>query len=436
VEARANRWAVVGGGLLGMEVARRLAQRGERVTLLEAAPRLGGLASTWSLDGVVWDRHYHVTLATDSHLLQLLRELGLEPELRWKRARTGFYSGGRLHSLSGVADFLRFPPLGLVDKLRLGITILHAARLTDWEPLEEVPVEDWLCRWSGRRTFERIWLPLLRAKLGENYRRVSAAFIWATIARMYGARGAGPRAELFGHVTGGYRRVLERFGQVLASQGVELRTGRALRAVRPAPGAGLEVTLEDGATERFDRVVLTLPAPLAAGACPDLSEQEKSRLLGVEYQGLVCASVLLARPLAGYYVTNITDPGLPFTAVIEMSALVDPRSFGGLALVYLPRYVGPEDPAMQLGDDELRSLFLAGLERMYPDFRRADVRCFQVSRVRHVFPLPTLGFSKRLPPIRTSVPGLFAVSSAHIVNGTLNVNETLRLAGRAAAEMW
>ena len=33
--------------------------------------------------------------------------------------------------------------------------------------------------------------------------------------------------------------------------------------------------------------------------------------------------------------------------------------------------------------------------------------------------------------MRTSVEGVFVVNSAHIVNGTLNVNETVELAGRS-----
>ena len=56
----------------------------------------------------------------------------------------------------------------------------------------------------------------------------------------------------------------------------------------------------------------------------------------------------------------------------------------------------------------------------------------RISRVRRVFPIPTLGYSERVPPISTSVPGLHLVSSAQIVNGTLNVNETVELAERAA----
>ena len=46
--------------------------------------------------------------------------------------------------------------------------------------------------------------------------------------------------------------------------------------------------------------------------------------------------------LSNYYVTNITDEA-PFTGVIEMSALVDKKEFGRNALVYLPKYVAPDD---------------------------------------------------------------------------------------------
>ncbi|MEM9905330.1 MAG: FAD-dependent oxidoreductase, partial [Cyanobacteria bacterium P01_D01_bin.44] len=44
-----ERWAIVGGGMLGMTLAHRLAQAGKQVTLFEAAPELGGLASAWQL---------------------------------------------------------------------------------------------------------------------------------------------------------------------------------------------------------------------------------------------------------------------------------------------------------------------------------------------------------------------------------------------------
>ena len=170
MSAKPERWAIVGGGFLGMTLAHRLAQQGKKVTLFEGGSQLGGLASAWNLGEVVWDRHYHVTLLSDTYLRSLLRELGLEKEMQWVETRTGFYTEGKLYSMSNTLEFLRFPPLGIWDKLRLGATIFYASKIKNWRQLEKIPVADWLTRWSGRRTFHNIWLPLLRAKLGENYK--------------------------------------------------------------------------------------------------------------------------------------------------------------------------------------------------------------------------------------------------------------------------
>ena len=73
--------------------------------------------------------------------------------------------------------------------------------------VENIFVADWLTRWSGKRVFQKIWLPLLKAKLGDNYKNTSAAFIWTTIQRMYAARKSGLKKEMFGYVTGGYEKI-------------------------------------------------------------------------------------------------------------------------------------------------------------------------------------------------------------------------------------
>jgi hypothetical protein len=65
---------------------------------------------------------------------------------------------------------------------------------------------------------------------------------------------------------------------------------------------------------------------------------------------------------------------------------------------------------------------------MYPSLEANDVITCRTSRVRQVFAIPTIGYSRTLPPVATSVPGVHILNSAHIVNGTLNVDETVQLA--------
>jgi protoporphyrinogen oxidase len=428
------RWAVIGGGLLGLDLARRLNRDGARVTLFEAEPELGGLASAWQVGDVTWDRHYHVTLLSDAATRAFLADLGLEGDMRWVRTRTALHAGGTLSPMSNALEYLRLPVLGLVDKLRLAATIVRTARIEDWRPLEEQPIEDWLVARSGPRVFERVWRPLLRAKLGDGWRAASASFIWATIRRLYAARRSGLKTEMFGYLPGGYARVLGRCATVLAERGVELRLGAAVQGVVQDDGAWSVVTT-DTAARGFDAVAVTAGPHAAARLCEGLSRMEQERLRSVVYQGIVCATLLTEQPLGDAYLTYLLDDDLPFTAVVEMTALVDRAELGGRSLVYLPKYVPGDDPLFAASDEELRASFTAALARLYPAFRAEDLLAFRVSRVRAVFPVPTLGYSRRVAPFATSRPGLFLVNSSQIVNGTLNVNDTLLLAERAFPEL-
>ena len=428
-----RRVAIVGGGMLGLTLAHRLAQGGASVTVLEAAPELGGLASAWELGGVTWDRHYHVTLLSDERVLALVRELGLGDDLVFSTARSGCFADGRVHPVSTPLELLRFRALRPLDRVRIGLTLAVTSKRHDWQRLERLPVDEWLVRWSGRRGFQRFWLPLLRSKLGDRYTEASAAFLWATVQRLTKARRAGLRTELFGHVRGGYARLLDRLAATLADEGVTVRTGTPVQRVERS-ATGVLVTTADG-TDEFDEVVLTVATPLVSALVPGLTDDEHERLRSVRYQGVVCASVLLRRPLDGYYLTSAVDDGLPFTAVVEMTSIVDPDEVGGHTLVYLPRYAAPEDPLFRAGDDEVEASFLAGLRRVYPSVGDDDVLAFRVSRVPRVFAVPTLGYSERVPPSTTSIPGVSVVTGAQIVNGTLNVEETVTLAEDAAARL-
>ncbi|MCY7344424.1 MAG: hypothetical protein LH603_21960 [Pseudonocardia sp.] len=188
-----------------------------------------------------------------------------------------------------------------------------------------------------------------------------------------------------------------------------------------------------GGRQDFDRVLVTTAASLTGRLCSDLTAAERERLAAVEYLGVLCPSVLLRRPVTGSYITYITD-SRPFTAVIEMTALVDPAEIGGHTLVYLPRYTAPDDPAFDASDESLRAEFLDAFLPMY-GLDDADVLSFTVARARYVMPVPTPGYPQRVPSVKTSVPGLFILGSAQITVGTLNIEQTLKLLDEGWAEL-
>ena len=418
---------------MGLATAFYLNKKGHRVTILEKEKEIGGLSrSAEILPGIRWDRFYHVILSTDAELLKFIDEIGLAADVHFRETKTGFYTDGQFHSMSTTMEFLKFKPLGLLDKLRLGAGIFYTSRLNDWKRLEKIYVKTWLTRVFGRRNYEKMWEPLLRSKLGTASEKTSAAFIWATIKRYYGTRQSGSKKEMMGCVRGGYYSILNRIREWLSSNGTRIVTDCPVKNIASANGDKIMLETQNGSAFEFDSVIATTPNPVIKGLLPELPAEFKSRLAAVRYLGVICVTLVLKKPLTPFYVTNLTDPDLPFTGLIEATNVIPPEIFGRKTLVYLPKYLTADDPFNEKSDEEIIDVFLNALKRMFPDLSDEDIAARAVHCEPYVQPLQEIGYSEKIVPMKTPFKNVYIANTTMILNSTLNNNEVIKLARKAA----
>lgn len=425
---------ILGGGITGLTAAFYLLRAGHRVTVLEGRSQVGGLATYFDFGPFHWDKFYHCILTSDRPLLQLIDDIGLQSEMQWTETKVGFYTGKGFYSMTTTMDFLRFPELSLWEKFRLGLGVLRASRIKDGKKLEAIPIADWLIRIFGRGNYEKMWEPLLKCKLGACREEASAAFIWATIFRLYSTREKGAsRKERLGYVRGGYRVVFGRLMEEIEKMGGVIRTGTPVEQAEAHLAGGINVRTPSE-TLHFDRVVATAPSHIVEKIVPALSPDYRQKLKAVKYLGMVCVVLILKRSLTPYYVTNLTDDDAPFTGVVEMTNLISRAETVGRHLVYLPKYTAPDDPLFEASDENVWDLFQKSLNRMFPDLQGDDIERRFVFREKLVQPLPVLHYSDRVPPLRTNIPGMLLANTTQIVNSTLNNNEMVKIA-RGAVEL-
>lgn len=435
MSASAPRVGVIGGGILGVTLALRLAQRGAQVTVLERGPELGGLAGTMDFGGHRVDRFYHVITPADRRMIAMAEELGLGDQIRFRSVGAGFYADGELHDFNGVGDLLRFSPLDPVSRLRMGWFVAQCQLRGSYAALENLPLETWLRRHCGRRGYERIWKPLLDSRFDGDPSGLPATYLWARTRRMSGARskdaGAGER---MGHVIGGHQRLIEAMVSRAEELGVEARTGAPVSGLDLAGDGSVRGVELEGETLGFDLTVSTLQPPALRFLLPE-RHQGLLAAYPQRWQGVVCVVLELRRSLLPYYALNIATE-TPITSVVETSHALGTDHTDGLRLVYLPKYCAPDAAEQSEPDESVYRRFTDFLGRVAPDFKREDVVDWTVQRAKLVEPVHRIlsPGEPRVAPVWPGIDGLALASNAQIYPQLLNGESVMGFAEAVAAE--
>lgn len=169
---------IVGGGWAGLAAAVELCRHGVRVTLLEAAPHLGGRARSVAHDGQLMDNGQHLLLGAYRDTLRLLQIVGVvetavlrrqplhlllksphQPDVRIRCPALP----APLHLMTGL---LRAEGLTMADRLA-ALPLCRSILTTEkYKTAQDISVSAWLVQHKQSATLVRIlWQPLCLAIL-------------------------------------------------------------------------------------------------------------------------------------------------------------------------------------------------------------------------------------------------------------------------------
>ena len=400
--------AVIGGGISGLASAFALADRGHAVTLFEGEDYLGGLGTTFPYEGGHLERFYHCILPEDGALQRLIRAVGLGDELLWRGTDMGFMYRGRVYPLNTPTDLLRFGPLSFIDRLRMGLMGMNARRNGLDPGLDSIPVDTWIRKQVGERTFNIVWKPLLEAKIGDQYTGIPA--LWLS-SRM--AREKNTAREVKGCLKRGYRSLIDAIERALKDRGATIRLGTRIDAIG-RDGDAMTLDLKDGAgRERFDVVVSSSPLVQFQQMTRGLGLDPRIADLKLDYQGVVCGVFLMDQPLSRYYWMPFVDSGALAQGVIEMSNLVPLERSNGKHVTYLINYTHRASPLFQTSDAELLGRYEDDLRRLFPGAGETVADRF-LFRAPFVEPIWTLGYDAVRPPTSVLPGRLYMASTAQV----------------------
>jgi protoporphyrinogen oxidase len=421
-----KRVVVIGGGVCGCAASLRLARAGCDVVLLERSPNLGGLVVSFEIAGTPIECFYHHVFPNERDMLRLINEMGLGSRFEWRPSTVGVLRQDRIWPFTSAFDLLRFEPLPFIDRVKTG---LGSVRLTgsDWRRFDRIGAREWLRVATGDRAMEEIWDPLLRFKYGDAHATVPASWMAARFRQRASARTL--RGERLGYMRGGFRQLFDALTAELERLGVSVRTGTGVKRIGIEERAVSGVELDDGTFVEAEDVLYAGQLPGVAGLVPP--ELADPRWTAIGRLGAICIIVELAKPVTDVYWTNVCEDSVPFGALIEHTNLVPAEDYGGRTIAYLGRYFTADDPVGAADVDVLAKDWLDALDDHLSAFSARDVIAVHPFRTPYAAPLVTLGYRGKIPPITTSIDGLFIATTAQIYPEDRGMNEGLRLATTA-----
>jgi squalene-associated FAD-dependent desaturase len=426
---------VIGGGLAGLTAALGLADAGADVTLLEARPRLGGAATSFSRGGLAIDNGQHVFLRCCTSYQQLLGRLGvtgqvamqdrfdvtvLSPRGQARLRRSALPAP--LHLGRALASYRLLP---LADRLRIGRAALAMRGVNPADPAADAQsLGDWLAAKGQRDQARRLMWDLFTVA-ALNIAGDDASLALAATVIKTGLLGAKDAADI------GIARVPlgdlhdRAAAATLTGSGATVRLGAKATAVRSLAGGRFAVQAGDEELEA-DGVVVAVPPGQAGRLAGPAGVAAAGRWDGLGAAPIVNVHVRYDRPVTA----------LPFAAAVESPVqwvFDKTRSAGVTEGQYLAISLSAADGYVETPAAALREQFLPELARLFPAAAGASVTDFFVTRERRATFRQAPGTSALRPGTVTSVPGLL-LAGAWTDTGWPDTMEGAVRSGQQAAE--
>jgi protoporphyrinogen oxidase len=398
---------IIGSGLAGLAAGYKLCKTDE-VIVFEKDKEIGGMAASYRQDcaGKTYfiEKYYHHIFRSDSELLALIRELGLENEMLWLEGKNAYFVEGKNYPMNTPLEILRFKPLSFIDLAKLGLLVLRIKTINDTTSYDRIKAKAWILDTAGKSAYENFFAPLMKSKFGDNAENVSAAWL---IGRVKIRSDRGKEGEKLGYMRGGFNSLIEALSREITAHGGKILTNKEVTEIVIKDNK-VQGVIVDGEFEACDAVISTVEPKvldkLTKGKLGDLHDTLKK----INYQGTACALVGLNKPLMkdGNYWLNI-KADVPFGAVIEHTNFMPLEDYGE-HLVYITSYFQNEKDRLWVEkEEEVLDSYLKGLEKMFPDFSRKNVRWTKLFRRIDTAPVYEQGYLEKVLPFAAGPSGLF-----------------------------
>lgn len=387
---------ILGGGLAGLSAADKLLDSGKfEVVILERAPFLGGLASSFEMDGEQIPRFNHHIIKSNTITLRYLERFNLMGNNIWKKIKMAFGVEGKIYNINTPLGLLKFNYLSFWGRIRLGFFGVYLIFLLNPEKINpELDAETWLRKLAGKEVTQKIWYNLYgRNKFNIPLNQVNAKQF---ANRLYEKEGY----DDFTFPTKGLQGMIDGLEQDILNKKGEIYVGASATSL---DFSKKEFEFVDAKKRKhklqFDYFINTIPVPELIKFAKGLSQEYVESIKKLRYTpvvGLAFGTENFLDPK--HYWINLFNERVH--VIYQHSLIIDKYK---TKVTWCVRYGGSVEDISK-SDEEIKELYLGVLKKYFPNM---NLKWCLVFRENYAEPVYDKEYVKYAPTYKTPVECLY-----------------------------
>ncbi len=416
--------AIIGAGYSGLACAKKLLEKEYTVTIFEKQDEIGGMARCIIRNGYIIDKHYRHIFQSDTYMINLLNEMGLNEDLQWLNTRMAYYSSEGLYEFGTPLSLLRYKPLNFIQKIKFGLSIINLKFIKNYKDIEKYTVKDWIVKKYGVSIYNKVWEPLMNGKFQDEKEKVSMAWLWGKINLRSTNRTM--NGEKLGYLNGSWKKINDRLYSYIIENRCIIKLQEKVEKVYKNENKYI-IETDKNEYEEFDEVVSTLPYNVMEKIFNDIldyNEREKTKQM--KYMSAKTLLIRSKKSISPYYWINVGDNDIPFVGIIEHTNMVDKINYNSENIIYISNYIDKNDKKFKMSAKELVELYLPYIKKINPKFNLNDIICAETFEEEYAQPVIKTNYSKDKLDNRLS-SGIYIANMAQIYPQDRGMNYAIKL---------
>jgi protoporphyrinogen oxidase len=424
-------FTIIGSGPMGLYLSYLLCKRGFRVRIVDSNKFPGGHARPFVFHKSNVEIFYHFFYKND-HLnsLKWINLVKGKSKIIWKKINTEIIIKDKIFlNPNNIVDlFINFK----LNVFNIFFYFFFKKNFISKNKLQSQDANSWSIFNFGKNFAKFIWIPLLKEKFGNKFKKVSALWLFTRINRHFSTKSIFDGKFIFGYLTDTYLSTINNTVAFLKKNKSDFIFSSKIKKIKLLNKKIDKIFFKKSYIQinKNETVISTIPLFVLKKLLP--TNNLYKYLKNFKGTGVIVCIYKLDKKISNAYWTSVSMENLPFNAIIQQNRLYPKSDF---EIVYTSKYISKSHKFFKKNNSLIAKESIKAILTLYPHLSISDIKDCKVFKSESAAPIPTIDTINNLPDFRSPINNLWHGGLEYIYPEDRGVGNSIDVANKIYKEI-